>query len=523
MPNFFGQRSLIVSYARSAQYRFVSRLTTEVASVALIAFVLPLLPALIWWIYTGSAIHFRGWINVEYLLLLYVMLLFPCRWMIALLAGELAISLIEPIAHLYYFSPADAVFSLKYLSLISNFRLAGYVCLFVLYVVVCVISLRIMVADRRSPMAGSMFWVILIFIVLGVAIDLTSGRRIGGRQFGAVGDPDLSHQYAVRVPVLSLLNGMLSGMSNPGGSTIEPLPSALKRTMSEFGMTNKPNIVLVLTESWGLAQDFRVNDLMFQPYRTPEISERYRVETGVVPFLGHTTSGETRELCGDSRGHSLHDLPTSYFAGCWPSRLAEDGYDTLAVHGFTPTMFNRAEWYREMGFQESDFLPQLERDGANICNGAFPGVCDADVAHWIGNRLLSAHDGRPMFVHWVTLNSHLPLPSTESIAPDCVRINIEEKPSLCTWFSRVQIVQNNVAKLAMTAGLPPTIFVVVGDHAPPFVQASLRDRFSQTTVPYVLLFPRAISGDKRVITSNGPHDQGSPISRFSEARFNRLR
>jgi len=41
----------------------------------------------------------------------------------------------------------------------------------------------------------------------------------------------------------------------------------------------------------------------------------------------------------------------------------------------------------------------------------------------------------------------------------------------------------------------PTVFVIVGDHAPPFGDPGLRSRFSQTDVPYVVLLPR--SDDKR--------------------------
>jgi phosphoglycerol transferase MdoB-like AlkP superfamily enzyme len=55
-------------------------------------------------------------------------------------------------------------------------------------------------------------------------------------------------------------------------------------------------------------------------------------------------------------------------------------------------------------------------------------------------------------------------------------------------------VQESVARLAETPGLRPTIFVVVGDHAPPFVREDVRDRFSQTRVPYVVLMPRAMMG-----------------------------
>jgi hypothetical protein len=47
------------------------------------------------------------------------------------------------------------------------------------------------------------------------------------------------------------------------------------------------------------------------------------------------------------------------------------------------------------------------RQGLPDCFGAFFGTCDAAIADWIGRRL-GKHDD-PYFVHWVTLNSHLPV------------------------------------------------------------------------------------------------------------------
>jgi phosphoglycerol transferase MdoB-like AlkP superfamily enzyme len=37
----------------------------------------------------------------------------------------------------------------------------------------------------------------------------------------------------------------------------------------------------------------------------------------------------------------------------------------------------------------------------------------------------------------------------------------------------------------------PTAFIIVGDHAPPFGDPALRNKFSQSDVPYVILLPRS--------------------------------
>jgi len=44
--------------------------------------------------------------------------------------------------------------------------------------------------------------------------------------------------------------------------------------------------------------------------------------------------------------------------------------------------------------------------------------------------------------------------------------------------------------VALGATARPTVFVLVGDHAPPFGDPELLAEFSSTQVPYVMLTPR---------------------------------
>jgi hypothetical protein len=48
----------------------------------------------------------------------------------------------------------------------------------------------------------------------------------------------------------------------------------------------------------------------------------------------------------------------------------------------------------------------------------------------------------------------------------------------------------------MRRDLPPTEFLVAGDHAPPFILEKRRQMFSQTVVPYLRLIPRQSAGRK---------------------------
>jgi hypothetical protein len=52
------------------------------------------------------------------------------------------------------------------------------------------------------------------------------------------------------------------------------------------------------------------------------------------------------------------------------------------------------------------------------------------------------------------------------------------------------IKRERVSQLAVEVHDRPTVFVLVGDHAPPFGDPQLRNQFSTTQVPYLMLTPR---------------------------------
>ncbi|HZD50057.1 MAG TPA: hypothetical protein VE178_15045, partial [Silvibacterium sp.] len=62
--------------------------------------------------------------------------------------------------------------------------------------------------------------------------------------------------------------------------------------------------------------------------------------------------------------------------------------------------------------------------------------------------------------------------------------------AVCSWYQLVSVVTQSVRDLALAPLGRPTIFVVVGDHAPPFDKDSQRAEFSATQVPYFILLPK---------------------------------
>ena len=100
---------------------------------------------------------------------------------------------------------------------------------------------------------------------------------------------------------------------------------------------------------------------------------------------------------------------------------------------------------------------------------------------------------RPKLIHWMTLNSRLPvrpvhLPDESPCSTD---LGLQSDTPLCSWYQLITNVHRSVAQLAMDRLGRPTIFVVVGDHAPPFGNPTLHNAFSNRDVPYVVLLPRS--------------------------------
>ena len=271
-----------------------------------------------------------------------------------------------------------------------------------------------------------------------------------------------------------------------------------------------PNLVIVLVESWGLANNSSLNNALTQPYSQPALRARYDVIQGTVPFDGGTVSGEARELCGNSLGFHLLSASETELRACLPERLAARGYRTMAVHGMDGHLFARSTWYGRIGFQESWFNDRFKEHGLPDCPGAFTGTCDAAIASWVGRRLAEPSPA-PYFVHWVTLNSHLPVLVPSPLAdgaPCSLAKGLTPESPLCSWYQLVANVHQSVSQMAMAKLGRPTIFVIVGDHAPPFSNPTLRSQFSSAVVPYVVLTPRA---DNRPSNWLEAHNSFTPI------------
>jgi hypothetical protein len=259
----------------------------------------------------------------------------------------------------------------------------------------------------------------------------------------------------------------------------------------------KRHLVLIVVEAMGLPKDNpEMARLLFAPLLTnPEVAGRYDFRRGAVPYYNSTTAGEIRELCG--RWGDYYELLDRKDAGCLPARLAKQGYDTLAMHSFTGSFFKRENWYPNIGFERQLFDKDMMKAGAEKCGGVFPGACDRQIPAQIAAKLKAAD--KPMFLYWLTLNSHLPVPAGLNLnADDCERVSPllkAEFPQICRQFAIYTDIQTALAREITAGNFPDADILLVGDHMPPYFDRHHRTQFDPGQVPWLYL-RRKDGGDK---------------------------
>lgn len=401
----------------------------------------------------------------------------------------LAFDLLTGIVSTYYFRLQDLPYLVHSFFLLPIERLVRYgaAALLILGVLGTASYLLRKAVVQRVQFRTALVLTAVILIL--VSLDVWNRYRL-------LRHPDTLQVLLLRFPEVTLAKQWFlidkhADSTRPG--VVQYSDSASEHGFALLGdLSYKPNIVEILVESWGDDQGSITKNLE-ENYRQRAIMSRYKLVTGTVPFWGPTVSGEIRELCHSTFGLSILHRNEPLPKNCIPSLLRQKGYMTEAIHGYFGRMFDRSRWYPLIGFDRMLFKDNFHAQGVPDCVGAFafPGICDSQISTWIGNQLVQVKT--PIFIYWVTLNSHLPVPATINRL-NSVSCNFDSQVrgerSLCSWFKLEYEVHESVASMVSRSDLPPTAFFIVGDHAPPFADMAIRDRFSTRNVPFVLLIPK---------------------------------
>ena len=451
-----------------------------------------------------------GTFCVEYLLVGALSVVLP-RWLAAaLLLLTIVADVLSGLALTYFVPPLNALSNVGLVFAFDARRIAALVMVVIASLLVTAAAALFPISRMRAPLRGLAAAVLISLAVLGLAKDYFAMTRIIGRYFNPWSEftPAERDQAGIRGepifrrPSMQVIHQQIGSQAMERMEQSDPASGiaianasnlgleALK-TIARQGSQASPNLVLVLVESWGQPEDRLLRAVLMAPYLDPALVRRYQVIQGEVPFHGSTIAAEARELCGEDLGFKILSVAAPDLAHCLPAQLKSLGYHEIAAHGNSGKLFRRIEWYSRIGFDEKWFREEFHKLHFPDCRGAFLGDCDAAIAQWIGTRI-SVPGKQPEFVHWVTLNSHLPLPapsSTDELPCSAVG-RVSADPSLCSWAQIIARVHRSMATVAMQNHPRQTIFVLVGDHAPPFGEPALRSLFAPGVVPYVVLIPR---------------------------------
>jgi hypothetical protein len=259
-----------------------------------------------------------------------------------------------------------------------------------------------------------------------------------------------------------------------------PVGAAFESAVNKSGFSARADgqrhLVLIMVESLGVPKDNKaMSDKLFAYYNSSAVKERYEVSQGTSLYYNSTTSGEMRELCGRWGDYyellKTDDPKTLDFL---PAQLAEKGYATLAMH---------------IGFQKREFAVDLEKRGAEWCGGVFAGACDRQVPKMLAENLKRAT--QPTFQYWLTLNTHLPVPTEQNLnAEHCEKVSVElarDYPMICRQFAIFDDIDKALVKEITASDFPETDILLVGDHMPPFFDRHHRSQFDPERVPWLYL------------------------------------
>jgi len=270
-----------------------------------------------------------------------------------------------------------------------------------------------------------------------------------------------------------------------------PFESAVSKSGFAARADGRRHLVLIMVESLGVPKDNRaMADKLFAYYEDSAVRQRYEVSQGTSLYYNSTTSGEIRELCG--RWGDYYELLESDDLGtlnCLPAQLARKGYATQAMHSFKGPFFKREDWYPRIGFGKSEFAADLEKRGAEWCGGVFAGACDRQVPQMLAENLKRAT--QPTFQYWLTLNTHLPVPTEQNLqAENCEKVSAElarDYPMICRQFAIFDDIDRALIKEITASDFPDADILIVGDHMPPFFDRHHRSQFDPERVPWLYL------------------------------------
>ena len=265
----------------------------------------------------------------------------------------------------------------------------------------------------------------------------------------------------------SIKNSKLEKPENyaPESISIQQKPGFKAKNQSD-GM--KPNIIVVLSESYSDLRDVLSIETNINPYRFfDEFKKQTRWGKLYVSAFGGATANVEFELL---TGCNTAFFPTGIIPYNWYiqnefpslfSTLKAHGYSTLTIHPYMSSFWNREKIYEYFGAEESYWDTDFKNP--EMLRGY---ISDKENYRFLIDRFEEKEPGKPIFIFNITMQNHSPYTLD---LPSVVKVKLEETyPELEQYLDLTKITGEETEKLIeyFRTVKEPTIIVFFGDHLP---------------------------------------------------------
>jgi hypothetical protein len=298
----------------------------------------------------------------------------------------------------------------------------------------------------------------------------------------------------VSVPTWSLFNSVRNALyrGSPTKIKVEYLGSIAQTIFAaQPDSSAEKKQALILVESWGLLHNQALQQEIIAPLYNLNANHSYTIREGSTRYKYLTSAGESREITGYIY-HSYQVKEKWVKEKSIFIKKQQQGYRVIGVHGYSSQFYKRKTIWPALGVQEMYFAEEFKKMTMSFCGDVyFRGICDTSINTWLFNNMKCQSD-RKEFYYWVTLNTHLPLVEIHDndyklFAEKWKKPGIDENMLQLAYQHRLFF--KDLAGKLSKPGSPKAHILLVGDHAPPFINRAERKWYDARRVPYIELVP----------------------------------
>lgn len=262
-------------------------------------------------------------------------------------------------------------------------------------------------------------------------------------------------------------------------------------TFKKFALDTSGNQMLVILESFGLIKDSIKRKRFEASISSIFESKHWKTSWGKTPFSGSTTNAEMRELLNCSADYRYFN--NYYQANKYVSIFnikKKQRYHLYAIHSFNGDMFERGNWWRNIGIDNIFFSSDVQFNNKfqNTLNYETPfiSVNDEDAFNFIQDR---TSNKIKQFTYLLTVNTHLVYKGIPKEPIVNNLFDISREPMLSDHAKKQnKRILNLLSYLALH--IDPEKYqkiLIVGDHMPPFEKERDRFFYDDKFVPFLFI------------------------------------